>query len=132
MSRFRRNLLFSGLGGMLACGLLLAASMWLVIAGSFRPPLPYEAVTLLIVIVFGAFSLAEIPMMIFAMRRLAIERSENHGVVFGLNALFVFFAAIYGVPVLLLTGSIGWGFALSGLGLVRFVASLAFVHGPQS
>jgi hypothetical protein len=80
------------------------------------------------VIVFGGFSIAEIPMMIFAMRQLAAERLENRGVVLGLNALYVFFAAVYGVPVLLLTGNIGWGLALCGLGLVRFVTSLAFVH----
>jgi ABC-type glycerol-3-phosphate transport system permease component len=101
-----------------------------VVSGTLEPPLPYLAVTLLVVVVFGAFSVAEIPMMIFAMRRLAIEREENRGVVLGLNALYVFFAAVYGVPVLLLTGSVGWGLTLCGLGLVRFAASLAFVHEP--
>lgn len=130
MSRFRRHLLLSGLGGMLACGLLLAVSIWLVAAGILEPPLPLLAVTLLVGIVFGAFSLAEIPMMIFAMRRLALERPENHSAVFGINALFVFFAAIYGVPVLLLTGSTGWALVLCAFGLVRFATSLAFIHGP--
>jgi len=130
VTRFRRHLLLSGLGGMLACGLLLAVSMWLVSTDTLKPPLPFPVVTLLVVIVFGAFSLAEIPMMIFAMRRLALERPENHGVVFGINALFVFSAAIYGVPVLLLTGSTGWGLALCALGLVRLATSLAFIHGP--
>jgi hypothetical protein len=83
-----------------------------------------------VVIVFGVFAVAEIPMMIFAMRRLAAERMENRGVVLGLNGLYVFFAAVYGVPVLLLTGSVGWGLTLCGLGLVRFGASLAFVPEP--
>ena len=52
----------------------------------------------------------------------------------GLNALFVFspyrhgVAAVYGAPVLLLTGDLGWGLALCGLGLLRFVASQLFVH----
>ncbi|MGD9315549.1 MAG: hypothetical protein PVG56_01845 [Anaerolineae bacterium] len=130
MSRFRRHLLLSGTVGLLACGLLAAGATWLVVSGTLEPPLPYLAVTLLVVVVFGAFSVAEIPMMIFAMRRLAIEREENRGVVLGLNALYVFFAAVYGVPVLLLTGSVGWGLTLCGLGLVRFAASLAFVHEP--
>jgi hypothetical protein len=64
------------------------------------------------------------------MRRLATERPDNRGVVMGLNALYVFFAAVYGLPVLLLTGSVAWGLALCALGLVRFVASLLFVHEP--
>lgn len=130
MSRFRRQLLGSGTAGLLACGLLAAAATWLVTSGTLEPPLPHQAVTLLVVMVFGAFSIAEIPMMVFAMRRLAVERKENRGVVLGLNALYVFFAAVYGVPVLLLTGSVGWGLALCGLGLVRFAAGLAFVHEP--
>ena len=130
MGRFRLYLLLSGLGGMLACGLLLGVSMWLVTAGILTPPLPFPAVALLVVIVFGAFSLAEIPMMIFVMRRLALERPENQRVVFGINALFVFFAAIYGVPVLLLTGSMGGALTLCVLGLVRFATSLAFIHRP--
>lgn len=130
MSRFRRHLLQSGTVGLLACGLLAAGATWLVTSGTLEPPLPHQAVTLLVVIVFGAFSIAEIPIMVFAMRRLAAERKENRGVVLGLDALYVFFAAVYGVPVLLLTGSVGWGLALCGLALVRFATSLAFIHEP--
>jgi hypothetical protein len=66
--------------------------------------------------------------MVFTMRRLVAERPDNQGVVMGLNALYVFFAAVYGAPVLLLTGSITWGLTLCALGLVRFIASLVFVH----
>ncbi len=130
MSWFRRRLWLSGTTGLLACGLLTAIAMWLVTSGTLRPPLPHQAVTLLLVLVFGAFSVAEIPMMIFAMRRLVVERTENRGIVLGLNALYVFFAAVYGVPVLLLTGNVGWGLALCGLGLLRFATSLAFVREP--
>jgi hypothetical protein len=89
-------------------------------------------VTLLLVIVLGGFSVAEIPVMIFAMRRLVSEGLENRGVVLALNALYVAFAAVYGVPVLLITGSIGWGLALCSLGLVRFVTSLVFIDGTVS
>jgi hypothetical protein len=126
--QFRRHLCLSGMGGLLVCGLLATISTWLLASGTLTPPLPHQAVTLLVVIVFGCFSIAEIPMMIFAMRRLAAEQPENRGVVLGLNVLYVSFAAVYGVPVLLLTGSVGWGLALCGLGLVRFVTSLAFVR----
>ena len=131
MNHFRRNLLLGGLAGLLSCALLSAAAVWLVLKEFVPPLIPFPAVTLLFALVFGAFSLAEIPMMVFTMRRLLVERQGNYGFVLGLNALYVFFAAVYGVPVLLLTGSIGWGLALCSLGLIRFVTSLIFVREPQ-
>ena len=132
MSRFRRNLMLAGSGGLLASLLLALVSTWMVTSGILSPPLPYRSVALLLVIVLGGFSLAEIPIMIFTMRRLSAERTDNHRVVAGLNTLYVLFAAVYGVPVSLLTGSVGWGLTLCALSLVRFVTSLAFVQGPTS
>jgi hypothetical protein len=130
MSPFRHNLVLSGLAGLLVCGLLAAVCAWLVTNHLVVPPLPFPLVVLLTATIFGVFSLAEIPLMLFAMRRLAAERPDNQSVVMGLNAFYVFFAAVYGLPVLLLTGSVVWGLALCALGLVRFVASLSFVHEP--
>ena len=132
MSQFRRNLILAGVTGLLASLLLAAISTWVVTSRILVPPLPYRPVTLLLAILLGGFSIAEIPVMIFAMRRLTAERPDNHRVVAGLNALYVFFAAVYGVPVTLLTGSVGWGLALCALGVVRFVTSLAFVREPMS
>lgn len=132
MSTFRRNLFLSGLGGLLACSLAAVLSLWLIRSSTLVPPLPYPLITILFVVVFGGFSLGEIPLMVFALRRLAAERSENRGLVWGLNSLYVFFAAVYGLPVLLITGSVAWGLALCGLGVVRFATTLAFVQeiGP--
>ena len=128
MTHFRRYLLLSGLAGLLACALLAAVAAWLVAGNRVKAPLPYSTVTWLLALIFGGISLAEIPMMIFALRRLLVERKGNRSVVLGLNALFVFFAAVYGAPVLLFTGSLAWGLALCALGLVRFVSSLLFVR----
>lgn len=130
MSPFRHNLIVSGLAGLIVCGLLAFVGTWLVTNHILIPLLPIPLIALLTAIIFGIFSLAEIPLMVFAIRRLAIERPENRGVVMGLNAFYVFFAAVYGLPVLLLTGSVAWGLALCALGLVRFMASLLFVHEP--
>lgn len=130
MSRFRRNLLLSGLAGLMACGLLAAVAALLVAGGTVRALLPYPTLVLLLVLIFGGFSVAEVPMMVFAMRRLLAERKRNHGFVLGLNAFYVFFAAVYGAPVLLLTGNLSWGLALCGLGILRLVASLALVREP--
>jgi hypothetical protein len=125
---FRRNLLLSGLAGLLSSGLLTVVAVWLITANIIQILLPYPAVALLLALVFGGFSVAEIPMMIFVMRRLIVERRGNDRIVLGLNALFVFFAAVYGAPVLLLTGSLGWGLALCGLAIIRLLGSLLFVH----
>ena len=132
MSPFRRNLLLAGIGGLLASLLLAALSSWLVTSGVLSPPLPYRLVTWLLVIILGVFSLAEIPVMIFAMRRLSAERTGNLRLVAGLNALYVFFAAVYGAPVGLLTGSVDWGLALSTLSMVRLVTSLLFVRESRA
>lgn len=131
MTRFRLNLLLAGLGGLLVSGLLVAVSVWLIASGTIRPPLSHPAVTLICVLIFGGFSLAEIPMMVFAMRRLILERPGNYRIVMGLNALYVFFAAVYGLPVILLAGSITWGLIVCSLGLVRFVTSLVLVPEPR-
>jgi hypothetical protein len=130
MTHLRRSLLWTGLAGLLANASAAAVAAWLVTSGRLKPPLPNPAIVLLIVAVFGVFSLAEIPVMVVALRRLAVERAGNRGVVLGLNALYVFFAAVYGLPVLLLTGSLGGGFTLCGLGVVRLASSLWFVRGP--
>jgi hypothetical protein len=131
VTRFRLNLLFAGLGGLLVGGLFTAISVWLISSGIVRPPLSHPAVTLIAVLIFGGFSLAEIPMMIFAMRRLILERPGNYRIVMGLNALYVFFAVVYSVPVFLLADSMTWGLILCSLGLVRFVTSIVLVSEPQ-
>jgi len=81
VTHFRLNLLLTGLGGLLANGLLAAISVWLISSGILRPPLTHPAVTLISVLIFGGFSLAEIPMMVFAMRRLILESHIREGVV---------------------------------------------------
>jgi len=130
MSRFRLLLLPSGLVGLLANVLLAVIATQLVASDIIRPLLPFRTATVLLTLILGGFSVAEIPFMVYAMRRLLIERQGNRALVHVLNALYVFFAAVYGVPVLLLTGDIGWGLALCGLGLLRLVSSLVFVHEP--
>jgi hypothetical protein len=130
MSPLRPTLTLSGLVGLLVAVLVSAVSVWLV-AGKVIPILfPYPTAILFLGVLFAAFSLVEIPMTVFAMRHLLIARPGNRGIVLGLNALFCFFAAVYGVSVLLLTGSLGWGLALCSLAIVRFVASLLFVREP--
>jgi hypothetical protein len=132
MDRFRRLLLASGLAGLLLAGLLVAVCVWLVAGGILHPLLPQPLIAAFLAVVFGGLSLAEIPMMVFAIRHLAVERQAADGLVLGLNALFVSFAAVYAAPVLLLSGSLGWGLALAALSPLRLAASLLFVRIPRS
>jgi len=131
MHDFRRRLWLSGLGGLLADGLLAAASAWLVSADIVRPPLPYPLLVTVAAVVLGGFSLAEVPLMVLAMRQLAAERPNNPALVLIVNAVFCFFAGVYGVPLILVAGSVGWGLALCALGLLRLAASVLFVRVPR-
>jgi hypothetical protein len=138
VDRLRRDLLLTGLGGLLLAALLAAGAAWLVTSRTLNPPFPYPPLIWLLAALLATFSLAEIPLMVYVMRRLEIERRskgnstghDNRPAVLGLNALYVFFAAVYGVPILLLTGSLGWGLALCSLAAVRLVTGLIFVGRP--
>ncbi len=132
MSRFRVHLLLTGLGGLLLAGLATGLGLGLLATGAIKPPFSWLPLTLLLVLILGGFSVAEIPLMVFALRRLAAERRGNYGVVLGLNALYVSFAVVYGLPVLLLTGDLAWGLLLCGLSLVRLVSSQLVVREPAA
>jgi hypothetical protein len=132
MTRFRRQLVLSGFAGLMASAALAALAVWLIVSGLIKAPLPHPLVILLATAVLGSLSLAEIPMMVLAIRHLAAERPNDQALVMGLTALFVFFAAVYGAPVILLTGSLIWGLALCALGIVRLAASLLLVREPHS
>ncbi len=78
---------------------------------------------------FLAVSCAEIPMMVYGLRRLASDpKGASRGLCGATNAFFVFFAAVYGTAVLALTGWWIVGLALSALGVARLASSLWFVR----
>ena len=77
------------------------------------------------------FSLAEIPVMIFGMRHMGDSDSGKRLATL-VNVAFTFFAAVYAVPFLLLTGRVGIGLALAALSLVRFAGVLWFVPRDSS
>ena len=77
------------------------------------------------------FSLAEIPLMIFGMRHMGGSDSGKRLATL-VNGAFTFFAAVYAVPFLLLTGRVGIGLALAALSLVRFAGALWLVPRDSS
>jgi hypothetical protein len=74
------------------------------------------------------FSLGEIPVMILAMRYM-IGSPSGRWLAALTNAAFTFFAAVYALPFILLTGQVAVGVALAGLSVVRLAAALWFVPG---
>ncbi len=77
------------------------------------------------------FSLAEIPVMIFGMRHMGDSDSGKRLAAL-VNVAFTFFAAVYAIPFLLLTGRVGIGLALAALSLFRFAGALWFVPRDSS
>jgi len=76
------------------------------------------------------FSIIEIPVMIVGIQRIAASANPKAKYVALLvNAGYVFFAAMYAAPFILLTGNLWLGAVLAALSLVRFVT--AFIFLPQ-
>jgi hypothetical protein len=123
----RRLLVWTGLVGLAANALLLTAVIVARGVLRLRPLLGVEsgvAVTLFVL----AISCAEIPLMVYGLRRLAADpNGASRGLCGVMTAFYVFFAAVYGTVVLALTGWWAAGLGLSALGLARLASTLWFV-----
>ena len=128
----RGHLVFSGLFGLTGSLLLTTVSVAVMVLG-YIPVLLQQPL-----FIWGLFlfllvlSLLEIPVMILALRRMAVSTTPKANYVTMLtNMAYTFFAAVYAMPFILLAGAT-WQELLAGIGLallsvVRFVTSLVFV-----
>jgi hypothetical protein len=71
-------------------------------------------------------ALAEIPLMIIALRRMAAEGAA--WLLLIVNAVYVFFPAVYGLPLILATGTLPAGLSICALSPLRLVAALLWVR----
>jgi len=115
----------SGALGVLGGAALIGGAVFLSQRTGFKPLVTGWGIWLLLGFLL-MFSLAEIPMMVFGLRRMTRRASAGWLAVLT-NAAFTFFAAFYAAPLILLTGRVWIGVALAGLGLVRCVSALWFV-----
>lgn len=124
----RRLWVWTGLVGLAANAGLVAVAI--VTREALRlPPLVGAEIGAAVTLFFLAVSCAEIPMMVYGLRRLAADpKGASRGLCGATNAFYVFFAAVYGTAVLALTGWWGAGLGLSALGLVRLASSLWLVR----
>ena len=125
----RSQLAVSGGLGVAGAVLLTGGALFLLQRPSFQPLIGGLAIWgLLAFLLF--FSLVEIPMMIWGMRRMAGSRVGRR--LANLTAAaFTFFAAVYAFPFLVLTGRSGVGLALAGLCLVRWAGAVWLAPGRQ-
>jgi len=126
----RRPLLLSGLAGWAGGALFFLGIAW--VQHSAHLPVPLKGGLAAAFIFCLAFSIAEMPLMVFGLRK--ISSGTGGGSLTDLmatNAFYTFFASVYAVLFVLLTGSVLLGAALVGLGVIRLVSSLIFVRPPS-
>ena len=125
----RPLLLLSGLAGLIANAVFFSGAA--LVQRTLLPPLFSGWMAAVLLLFCLLLSVAEIPIMVLALRKLAADPKRKSPVLLALtNALYVFFAAVYASLVVLLTGQVGPGLGLSGLGIVRLASSLILVaHG---
>ena len=124
----RNNLLLTGLVGLVGAVFVTALSLWLMAQG-WLPILVTSPIYVWGILLFLlAFSLTEIPVMLFGLRRIAASPNPR-AVTLALltNAGYIFFGAVYAVPLILLTGRLGLGVGLAALSVVRFFSALYFL-----
>ena len=121
----------SGLAGLGAGALLTWVTAWLATDDVLPRLAPAGAPTWALLGFVLFFSLAEMPLMIFGLRRMAGSSRTIAAARLTMltTSAFVFFAAVYAAAFTLLTGQTGLGAALAGLCLARFAGVVLLVPG---
>ncbi|MCB9077212.1 MAG: hypothetical protein H6631_06450 [Anaerolineaceae bacterium] len=132
----RTSLVITGLVGVAGAVGLTAVCMLVVIWGWLPVFLDNPLLTWSLFSLLLFFSLAEIPVMVYAMRRMAAGGNPRAKYLIWLtNTGYTFFAGIYAMPFILLAGSaplpLAAGALLGLLALVRFISTLIFLPGDK-
>lgn len=128
----RRHIFLTGLGGLVGAVLLTALCLFIVVQGWVSPLIGTATYAIVIFLFLGLFSLAEIPVMLFGIRYIATGRDPNAPTIaLFTNAIYIFFAAIYAAPYILLTGEFWGGLILGGLSLLRFISAMVFLPNEK-
>jgi hypothetical protein len=128
----RSNVIATGLVGVIGAIFLTAVCLFLVSADLITPPLSRRDYVLMLFLFLLFFSLLEIPLMVFSLRRMldSVNPKAKYVAMFT-NAAYTFFAAVYAAPFILLAGDstpkLVIGMGLSALSLVRFISTVVFL-----
>jgi hypothetical protein len=118
----RSQLALSGLAGIVGGAALMGGALFVSQRSGLTPLITGRGTLALLGFVLF-FSLGEVPMMLFALRRLAGSAGGARPAILT-NAAFTFFGAVYAASFLLLTGQVEVSLALAGLCLVRLAGAL--------
>jgi Co/Zn/Cd efflux system component len=123
----RTGVVATGLVGLVGAALLTAVCVWAVWEAWIPALLPQSAYSWTLFFFLAFFSLVEIPVMTFGLRRLAAGNNPKARILaLFTNSGYVFFGAVYAAPFILLTGRSGPGLALAALSAARFISTLLF------
>lgn len=134
----RSSVILTGFVGLVGAMLFTALCLFVMTSGWITPLLtrPIYVWGLFLFLLF--FSVVEIPVMIFGMRRIAASANPKAKYIALLtNAGYTFFAAVYAAPFILLAGK-SWlelasGVLLAALSIVRFGSAVIFLpNGKQT
>ena len=119
----RSRLALFGLAGIVGGAALMGGALFVFQRSGLTPLVTGRGAMLALLGFVLFFSLGEIPLMIFALRRLTASAGGVRPAMLT-NTAFTFFSAVYAAPFLLLTGQVEISLALAGLCLVRLAVAL--------
>ena len=128
----RSSVIATGLVGVTGAIFLTAVCLFVISADLYTPPLSRWDYGLMLFLFLLFFSLLEIPLMVFSLRRMldSVNPKAKYVAMFT-NGAYTFFAAVYAVPFILLagdsTGKLVIGVGLSALCFVRFISTVVFL-----
>lgn len=128
----RNSIFLTGLVGLVGA-VILTALCFFIVTVEWIPILVVEPIYVWGLFLFLAtFSVAEIPVMIISIRRIAASvNPKAKYVALFTSAGYSFFAAVYATPFILLTGRLWPGVALAALSLARFISAVVFLPNEK-
>jgi heme/copper-type cytochrome/quinol oxidase subunit 4 len=125
MHDLRGKLIASGLLGLVGCAILTLLAVYAITSGAW-PGLGWGLPAWIAYLFLMSLALVEMPLMIIALRRVAAEGAGRLLAV--INAVYVFFPVVYGLPLVLATGTLPAGLSICALSPLRLVAALVWVR----
>ncbi len=127
----RLSITLTGLIGLIGAVILTALCLFIMARG-WIPTLVTNIIYVGGLFLFlTVFSVAEIPVMILGIRRIAAsDNPKAKYIALLVNVGYSFFGAVYAAPFILLTGRLALGTVMAALSLLRFISAVIFL--PRS
>ena len=124
----RTRIALTGLVGLIGAVVCTAFCLGVVTQEGYPIIITNSWIVLGLFAFLALFSVVEIPVMIFGLRRIAESPNPRANlIVLITTGAYTFFAAVYAAPFILLTGNLWAGAALAGLSVVRFISAVTFL-----